>query len=76
VTTLNRWSVAPEIPPFNEAGVPGFAAAGWFMVAGPANTPKPIVERLHADFKIGARLFSGRGFRDRNGRGVPARPTG
>lgn len=51
VTTLNRWSVAPEIPPLNEAGVPGFDAAGWFMVAGPANTPKPIVERLHADLK-------------------------
>jgi tripartite-type tricarboxylate transporter receptor subunit TctC len=51
VTTLARWSVAPEIPPLNEAGVPGFDAAGWFMVAGSAGTPKPIVERLHADFK-------------------------
>jgi len=51
VTTLNRWSVAPEIPPLNESGVPGFDAAGWFMVAGPAGTPKPIVERLHAEFK-------------------------
>jgi tripartite-type tricarboxylate transporter receptor subunit TctC len=52
VTTLARWSVAPEIPTLNEAGVPGFDAAGWFMVAGPAGTPTPIVERLHNDFKI------------------------
>ena len=51
VTTLARWSVAPEIPTLNEAGVPGFDAAGWFMVAGSAGTPKPIVERLHAEFK-------------------------
>ena len=51
VTTLGRWSVAPEIPPLNEAGVPGFDAAGWFMVAGPAGTPKPIVERLHTELK-------------------------
>ena len=51
VTTLARWSVAPEIPPLNEAGVPGFDAAGWFMVAGAAGTPKPIVDRLHAEFK-------------------------
>ena len=51
VTTLTRWSVAPEIPPLNEAGVPGFDAAGWFMIAGPVGTPKPIVERLHAEFK-------------------------
>ena len=51
VTTLARWSVAPEIPTLNEAGVPGFDAAGWFMVAGSAGTPKPIVEKLHAAFK-------------------------
>ncbi|MBX9824318.1 MAG: tripartite tricarboxylate transporter substrate binding protein [Xanthobacteraceae bacterium] len=51
VTTLARWTVAPDIPPLNEAGVPGFDAAGWFMVSGPAGTPKPIVERLHTEFK-------------------------
>jgi tripartite-type tricarboxylate transporter receptor subunit TctC len=51
VTTLARWSVAPEIPTLNEAGVPGFDAAGWFMVAGSAGTPKPIVERLHTEFR-------------------------
>jgi tripartite-type tricarboxylate transporter receptor subunit TctC len=51
VTTLARWSVAPDVPPLNEAGVPGFDAAGWFMVAAPAGTPKPIVERLHAELK-------------------------
>jgi tripartite-type tricarboxylate transporter receptor subunit TctC len=51
VTTRARWPVAPDIPPLNEVGVPGFDAAGWFMVAGPAGTPKPIVERLHAELK-------------------------
>ena len=51
VTTMARWSTAPEIPPLNEAGVPGFDAAGWFMVSGPAGTPQPIVERLHNDLK-------------------------
>ena len=51
MTTLARWSVALEIPPLNEAGVPGFNAAGWFMVAGSAGTPKPIVDRLHAELK-------------------------
>jgi len=51
VTTRDRWAVAPEIPTLNEAGVPGFDAAGWFMIAGPAGTPRPIVERLHAELK-------------------------
>ena len=51
VTLLTRWPTAPDIPPLNEAGVPGFDAAGWFMMSGPAGTPQPIVERLHADLK-------------------------
>jgi tripartite-type tricarboxylate transporter receptor subunit TctC len=51
VTTLARWATAPDIPPLNEAGVPGFDASGWFMISGPAGTPRPIVERLHAELK-------------------------
>ena len=51
VTLLTRWPTAPDIPPLNEAGVPGFDASGWFMMSGPAGTPQPIVERLHADLK-------------------------
>jgi tripartite-type tricarboxylate transporter receptor subunit TctC len=51
VTTLARWQVASDIPPLNEVGVPGLDVAGWFMIAVPTGTPKPIVERLHAEFK-------------------------
>ena len=51
LSTTTRLPTAPEIAPLHEKGVPGFDAAGWFMVAGAAGTPKPIVERLHADFK-------------------------
>jgi tripartite-type tricarboxylate transporter receptor subunit TctC len=52
VTTKARWEVAPEIPPLNEAGVPGFDVAGWFMISVPPGTPKPIVDRLHGEFKL------------------------
>jgi tripartite-type tricarboxylate transporter receptor subunit TctC len=52
VTTMQRWSVAPDIPPLHEAGVPGFDVAGWFMISVPPGTPKPIVDRLHAEFKV------------------------
>ena len=38
VTTLARWAVAPDV-------------AGWFMVAVPSGTPKPIIERLHRELK-------------------------
>jgi tripartite-type tricarboxylate transporter receptor subunit TctC len=52
VTTKARWLVAPDIPPLDEAGVPGFDVAGWFMVSVPPGTPKPVVDRLHAEFKV------------------------
>jgi tripartite-type tricarboxylate transporter receptor subunit TctC len=51
VSTTNRWPVLPDIPTLNETGVPGFDAAGWFMMAGSAGTPQPIVQRLHNEFR-------------------------
>ncbi len=51
VTSTTRWISAPEIPTIAEAGVPGFEAVGWAMVVAPANTPKEVVNRLHAEIK-------------------------
>jgi tripartite-type tricarboxylate transporter receptor subunit TctC len=51
LSTNVRLVNAPEIQPLSELGVPGFDAAGWFMIAVPPGTPKPIVDRLHAEFK-------------------------
>jgi tripartite-type tricarboxylate transporter receptor subunit TctC len=51
VTTKTRVSFAPDIAPIAELGVPGFEAAAWQMVVAPANTPKPIVDKLHNELK-------------------------
>jgi tripartite-type tricarboxylate transporter receptor subunit TctC len=51
VTTKSRIPSLPDIAPLNDAGVPGFDVAGWFMVAGSAGTPQPIVDRLHNEIK-------------------------
>jgi tripartite-type tricarboxylate transporter receptor subunit TctC len=51
VTSTARVPAAADIPTIAEAGVPGFDAVAWTMMAVPAATPKPIIERLHADFK-------------------------
>jgi tripartite-type tricarboxylate transporter receptor subunit TctC len=51
LSTSTRLPTAPEIVPLAESGVPGFEAAGWFMVAGSAGTPQPIVERLHKELR-------------------------
>jgi tripartite-type tricarboxylate transporter receptor subunit TctC len=51
VTSKRRISAAPEVPTFEEAGVPGYEAIGWFGVVAPAGTPRPIVERLNAEIR-------------------------
>ena len=44
-----RWSGMPDVPTAAEAGVPGFDVRSWIGLAAPAGTPKPIIERLHAE---------------------------
>jgi tripartite-type tricarboxylate transporter receptor subunit TctC len=52
VTTLARWSTAPEIPPLNEAGVPGFDVSGWFTIVAPSKTPQSVIDRLHKEMMV------------------------
>ncbi|AMN42361.1 Bug family tripartite tricarboxylate transporter substrate binding protein [Rhodoplanes sp. Z2-YC6860] len=56
VSTLDRLPSIPNVPPLAEAGVPGFDAAAWVMLALPAATPKPIVDRLNTEMKTIATL--------------------
>jgi tripartite-type tricarboxylate transporter receptor subunit TctC len=51
VSTKQRIAAFPELPPLNEAGVPGFEVAGWFMLVAPSKTPKPIIDKLHAELR-------------------------
>jgi tripartite-type tricarboxylate transporter receptor subunit TctC len=47
VSTGDRVPSYPDVPTVAEAGVPGFSVAGWFMIVAPAQTPAPIVDKLH-----------------------------
>jgi tripartite-type tricarboxylate transporter receptor subunit TctC len=51
VSTANRVAAFPGVPTVAEAGVPGFAVAGWFMLFAPAKTPPSIVNKLHGELK-------------------------
>lgn len=44
-----RAAALPEVPTMAEAGVPGFNATLWVGFMAPAATPKPIVDKLHAE---------------------------
>lgn len=48
VTSLDRSSVAPQLPTLAESGLPGFDVTSWYGLLVPKNTPNAIVERLRA----------------------------
>lgn len=47
VMAKTRWSVAPDIPTIDEAGVPGVHISVWTGLWAPKGTPRAIVERLN-----------------------------
>ena len=49
VGTAARSPALPEVPTVAEQGYPGFEATLWLGIFGPANLPKPIVDRLHKE---------------------------
>ncbi|MEQ1772350.1 MAG: tripartite tricarboxylate transporter substrate binding protein [Burkholderiales bacterium] len=48
VTSTQRSQAAPEIPTLAET-LPGYEAASWYGIVVPAQTPKPVITRLHAE---------------------------
>jgi tripartite-type tricarboxylate transporter receptor subunit TctC len=51
VTSKRRIEAAPDVPTFEEAGVPGYEAIGWFGMVAPKATPKPIIDRLNREIR-------------------------
>ncbi len=51
VTSSTRSPAAPDIPTIAESGLPGFDAVSWFALFAPANTPKPIIDKLQAEVR-------------------------
>ena len=48
LTTTKRSKSLPGIPTIAESGLPGYDVTPWFAVFMPANTPKPIINKLNA----------------------------
>jgi tripartite-type tricarboxylate transporter receptor subunit TctC len=48
-TGAKRTPAAPDVPTVAEAGVPGYEVSTFYGVSAPAKTPRPIIDRLHAE---------------------------
>jgi tripartite-type tricarboxylate transporter receptor subunit TctC len=51
VTGKTRWRDFPDVPTVAETVAPGFEVISWTGMAGPANLPKPILDRLNAEVR-------------------------
>ena len=51
ISSLKRSIYAPDIPTFDESGVPGYEATQWFGLLAPAGTPQDIIEKLQRETK-------------------------
>ncbi|ONG49562.1 N-acyl-D-aspartate deacylase [Pseudoroseomonas deserti] len=47
ISSSKRMPQLPDVPTFNESGLPGYEAYTWHMLFAPAGTPAPIVRRLN-----------------------------
>jgi tripartite-type tricarboxylate transporter receptor subunit TctC len=51
VTSKKRFSLLPDVPTFDESGLPGFEAVLHYGLLAPAGTPKEIVDRLSVEVR-------------------------
>ena len=51
VTSAKRVAAAPELATVAESGVRGYEIGIWNGLLAPTGTPKPVLERLHAELK-------------------------
>ena len=71
-TGAKRTPAAPDVPTVAEAGVPGYEVSTFYGVSAPAKTPRPIIDRLHAEI---VRALNAPDVRDRL-QGLGADPVG
>ena len=49
VTGEKRSQVMPDVPTLAEQGLRGFSAYAWWGILAPAGTPKPVIDKFHAE---------------------------
>ena len=49
VTSDKRSSALPDVPTVAEQGFPGFSAFAWWGILGTAGSPKPVLDKFHAE---------------------------
>ncbi|MBT2300713.1 tripartite tricarboxylate transporter substrate binding protein [Variovorax paradoxus] len=49
VASKKRNPALPDVPTFDEVGLPGVYASSWYGLMAPAGTPRPVIDKLNAE---------------------------
>lgn len=49
VSSASRVPSLPEVPTFMESGVPDFESSSWVAILAPANTARPVIDKLNRE---------------------------
>lgn len=55
ITADKRSPLIPDVPTLRELGYVGYDVNPWFGLAAPAGTPRPVIDRLNAEFAKAAK---------------------
>ena len=50
MTSAKRSPLLPDLPTFAEVGFGAYPGQGWWGLAAPKGTPRPIIDRLNREF--------------------------
>jgi tripartite-type tricarboxylate transporter receptor subunit TctC len=49
VASRKRNPALPDVPTFEEAGLPGIYVSAWYGLMAPTGTPRPIIDKINAE---------------------------
>ena len=72
VASNKRSSAIPNVPTFQEAGLPDYVVSTWYSMFAPAGTPKPIVDKMIAEVQKALNTPKLKGIWEKNGSDTPS----
>lgn len=66
-----RSSAIPNVPTFQEAGLPDYLVSTWYSLFAPAGTPKPIVDKMIVEVQKALNTPKMKGIWEKNGSDIP-----
>jgi tripartite-type tricarboxylate transporter receptor subunit TctC len=71
VASNKRSSAIPNIPTFQEAGLPDYVVSTWYSLFAPAGTPKPIVDKMILEVQKALNAPKMKSIWEKNGSDIP-----